>query len=259
MKNFFRFTGLIVLTITNFWFLSCSKDSDEEPLTVTPSSVSMHYEDTQQLKAEGATKWLSSDEFVAKVNSSGLITANHVGTTEIVASDGNRTANCKVTVTPEYYLYDDPILEWGVSMANIESAEKHKKVGSSSSTMLSYDYSFDSNACAMGYTFENGKLKNVLAMFSYSLYLRAGYYLLERYQPITAGDDYDYILVDALKAEKCKTVVYFTTYKSGTTTYVTILYSDYSSFNNSSTRSVTDYNPEIYKMQKILANTIEQK
>lgn len=259
MKKASSFTGFIMLTIASFWLQSCSKDDSEEPLIVTPASISMHYEDTQQLSAEGATSWLSNDEFVAKVNSSGLITANHVGTTEIIVSNGKKNATCSVTVTPEYYLYDDPILNWGASKAEIESAEKHKKVSSSNSDMLTFDYSFGSNACVMGYSFENGKLKNIMAMFDYSLYLRAGYYLLERYQPIAAGNDYDYVLIDALKKEKCKTIVYFAAYKSGKTTYTTIMYSDYSSIKSASTRSVAEYNPEMNKMQETLVGTYKQK
>ncbi|SEF97184.1 Ig-like domain (group 2) [Xylanibacter ruminicola] len=258
MKKTFRFTGFILISIVSCSFLSCSSDSDENPLIVTPASISMHYEDTQQLQAEGATSWLSSDEFVAKVSSTGLVTANHVGKTEIIVSNGKKNTTCEVTVTPEYNLYDDPILQWGASMSTIQSLETHKKLSSSSSDVISYDYSFGNNPCAMGYSFENGKLKAVMAMLDYSLYLKTGYYLLERYQPAAETDDYDFLFVDALSKDKCKTAVYFTTQKSGRNTYTVIMYMDFSKL-SSSTRSVIGYNSEMMKMLQEVARILENQ
>lgn len=258
MKKNLSLIGLILMSSLLISFTSCSGDS-EEPLVVTPKSLSMHFEDTQQLNADGATSWISNDEFVAKVNSSGLVTGNHVGKTEIVVSDGNRTTTCDVTITPEYYLYDDPILEWGTSKSIIESSEKHEKATSSSADVLTYNYSFGTNACAMGYSFENGKLKSVMAMMAYSLYLKTGYYLLERYQPIASGNDYDYLLVDALKPEKCKNAIYFRSYTSGKNTYTTVMYMDYSSLSSSKTRSSQVYNEEFEKMQEELVNILKNK
>lgn len=236
-----------------FAVCSCSGD-DESPLVVTPASVSMHYDETQQLSAEGATSWLTNDEFVAKVDSKGLVTARHIGNTQIVVSDGKRTATCEVTVTPEYSLYDDPILDWGASKSSIQSKEKHEKGTSSDSNILVYNYTFGNNVCVMGYTFENGKLKSVTAMMDNSLYLRTGYYLIERFQPVAATKDYDYVFVDAMETNKVKTIVYFALYKSGSKTYTTVIYGDYAAY-SSKTRSAND--EDVQKQMSEMVSSLE--
>ena len=96
-----------------------------------------------------------------------------------------------------------------------------------------------------------------MALFSYSLYVKAALYLIERFQPIAAGNDYDYVLVDALKEDRCKTVVYYTSYKSGKNTYTSIMYMDYSALNKAKSRSAAEYNPNNDEMTKELVKMIE--
>lgn len=102
--------GMVCCAIT-----ACSSDDDEgSGIVVSPSSISLHYEETQQLKADGATSWLSEDEFVASVDQSGLVKGGHVGTTKIIATNGSKKSACEVTITPKYYLFDEPLLRWGL-------------------------------------------------------------------------------------------------------------------------------------------------
>ena len=58
------------------FFVSCSKDDDETDtqVVISPSSISLYYEDTKQLTANNATKWDAEDEFVAEVDNNGLVT-----------------------------------------------------------------------------------------------------------------------------------------------------------------------------------------
>lgn len=256
MKRYSYFSSFIIVTVAGYCLSSCSSSKEEDPLVVSPASISMHYEDTKQLKADGATSWYSNDEFVAKVNSSGLVTGNHVGETEIVVSDGSRSAICKVTITPEYYLYDDPILQWGTSMSSIKSLETHKRANSTSDNVLVYDYSFGSKSCLMGYTFKNGALQGVMAMLNVSMYADVAYYLLERFQPVAAGDNYDYVLIDAMEKDKCKTIVYLSTQKIDNSIVLTVLYADPSIV--SSTRTIKEYGPEIEVMQKEMIRFFER-
>ena len=47
---------------------SCGDDKEDDSpttLSVTPGSISLYYEDTQQLSAAGATSWSSENEFIA--------------------------------------------------------------------------------------------------------------------------------------------------------------------------------------------------
>ena len=240
MKKTFRLVGLMLLAVVSYGLTACgSNDDDDAGISVTPSNVSMYYEDTKQLKAEGATSWLSNDEFVAKVAQNGLLTGMHVGTTTIVASNGKSKGTCEVTITPKYSLFDMPLLNWGASKSSIESAEKHSKMDTSSDEFVLYDYSSGSTACLLMYSFENNRLKSAMALLNRSMYANAGFYLLERFQPIGLGDDDDAYFMDAMSRDKAKTVCMLDYYKLSGTTYTSILFADISvlSSSSSSTRS----------------------
>ena len=110
----------------------------------------------------------------------------------------------------------------------------------------------------MGYIFENGKLNSVLAMMDNSLFLRAGYYLIERFQPAAIGDNNDYYFIDAMEIAKCKTVVYFTTYKSGKETLTTIMYKDASQLNAASSRSMLKSDKESTNIQEEMIKILKR-
>ena len=143
-------------------FISCSKDDDgetEQKVTITPTSITIHHDDTRQLSATNAKNWSSDDDFVAEVDGNGVVTGGHIGTTIITAQNGTSHASCKVTITPKYNLYDTPILDWGATMSSIQSKETHTHSSSSSNTtMLSYDYSKNGSSYALFYFFEGGKI-----------------------------------------------------------------------------------------------------
>lgn len=240
MKKVSLWSILMLVVLTLPLLAACGGDGDDDPgLTVTPSSISMHYEDTQQLSAQGATSYKSNDEFVAKVDQAGLVTGGHVGTTQIIASNGKKTGICEVTITPEYDLYDTPILDWGVSASTISSKETHK-LESSTDDYLIFNYQKGNTACAMSYAFENGKLKSVIAILNYSSYVSAGYYLLERYQPI-GEDEGIFVFLDALTKDKAKTAVAFSTATISGSKVTRIIYMPATS-TSSSMRSVQSNN-----------------
>ena len=222
MKKTFRFLGLMLISVMSYGLTSCGSDDDDAGISITPSSVSMHYEDTKQLSAQGATSWSSNDDFVAKVDQTGLVTGGHVGTTQITASNGKKTAICEVTITPEYNLYDTPILEWGASENSIKSKETHEFL-SSSGDYLYYDYTKGKSSCFLAYNFENGKLKGILVVLDYSYYADAGYYLLERYQPVGESEGM-YLFIDALTQSKATTAIGFETSTMSGSKVVSIIY-----------------------------------
>lgn len=191
--------------------VSCSKDDNETDtqVTITPTSISLYYEDTQQLSATNATSWNTEDEFVAEVNKNGLVTGGHVGTTKIVASNGKSSAICEVTIKPKYNLYDTPILDWNASTSSIKSQETHTFSSSSSSTILAYDYTkSSSNPCIVMYEFENNKLYSVSVFIDYQFHGYATNYLLERYQPVYSDKtSYTAIFADAYDKSKWRTCV----------------------------------------------------
>lgn len=233
MKKTFRLVGLMFLAVVSFGLNACGSDSDDEGISVTPSSVSMYHKDTKQLTAEGATSWLSNDEFVAKVDQDGLVTGMHVGTTTIVATNGKSKATCEVTINPKYILFDTPLLNWGASKSSIESSEKHSKIDLSSDDFVVYDYTSGSTGCLLMYGFENNRLKSAMALLNRSMYVDAGYYLLERYQAVGMGDEYDAYFMDAMSRDKAKTVCMLDYYKLSGTTYTAILFADISILSSS--------------------------
>ena len=257
-KNYLYLMGIALVTMFGVSFISCGNDDEEDSaIVVTPASVSMHYEDTKQLKADGATNWSTSNDFVATVDSKGLVTGGHVGKAEIIASNGSSSGVCEIEITPEYSLYDDPYLNWGASLSTVKNAI-NKELVSSDEKSLIYKYYIGNDVCAVDYVFENNKLQSVLFLFSYTYYLRAGYYLLERFQPVYEGNGY-FGFADALTTEKAKTYVLYGQYKSGNTTLTSIFYSSSSAISSSrDTRSAMEKSSKMEEYQSKLAKYLEQ-
>ena len=239
MKKTFRLVGLMLMAVTSFGFMSCGGDDDEPVISVSPTSVVMHYDESQQLKAEGtiATSWTVNDDYIASVDQTGLVKGRHIGSTQVKVSDGKTSAYCDVTISPKYTLVDDPIMNWNVSKSTIESSERHKFL-SESGDYLMYDYSVGSRACIMMYGFKNNMLKSAMAVLNSSLFVTAGYYLLERYQPIYIGDENEFMYMDAMTDAKAKTLVLLSFQKLDGSTVTSILYADKNSL--SSTRGIKD-------------------
>lgn len=206
--------------------LSCSKNSDEEiTLSIAPSNVTLHSDETFQMSGTNVAQWKSKDYFVAEVNEKGFITGRHVGTTQIVASNGKESAICEVTIVPRYDLFDTPILEWGASKSTIQSKENHQQMTSSStSTMLAYDYSKNNKSCALFYYFSNGKLSRIDAYMDLLQYVNVGSHLTERYAPLNVEDDL-VMFADGYTKGEMTTVVGLQTQKiSGTElTYISYI------------------------------------
>lgn len=71
--------------------VACNESSKD--LQISPSSVNLYYEETQQVKVlseSGSFDWSTANDFHATVNSNGVITAGHVGSTVITASQGKK-------------------------------------------------------------------------------------------------------------------------------------------------------------------------
>ncbi|MBO7098871.1 MAG: Ig-like domain-containing protein [Bacteroidaceae bacterium] len=226
MKKY-NVVSLYFIAVVAMCFFSCSKENETDTqVIITPTSISMYYKDTKQLSATNATSWRTEDDFVAKVDMKGLVTAGHVGTTNIIASNNKNSATCEITVKPKYNLYDTPILDWGASISKIKSQETHKTASTSTSSMLGCDYSKNSsNPCLVTYQFENDKLKVVFVYLNLQSYGDASNYLLERYEPIyTEQTDYTVIFSDANSKEKWKTCVELQTTTVSGTKLTSIMY-----------------------------------
>ena len=107
--NFLKIISvLILLLIVN---IGCKKDQNVTNVTLDKNNITLDIEETATLKAtvypedaaNKAVNWTSSNSAVADVVN-GIVTAKEVGETTItvITEDGNFTAECIVTVTPEW-------------------------------------------------------------------------------------------------------------------------------------------------------------
>ncbi|MDE6803125.1 MAG: Ig-like domain-containing protein [Muribaculaceae bacterium] len=103
-------------------FTSCG-DDDETSITLNTSSASVNYDNTVELKAsEKNPVWSSSNEFIATVDSKGVVKGNHVGEAIITASKDGASASCKITVTETNHEYELPLMTWNASYTAVKNA-----------------------------------------------------------------------------------------------------------------------------------------
>lgn len=186
MKKIF----LLVFTILSL--VACNESS--KSLQLSPSSVNMYYEETQQVKVlseSGSFEWTTANNFHATVSSSGKIKAGHVGSTVITATQGKKEGICSVTVKPKYYLYDTPYFGWGETMTQVKN-----KLGTPTQTQantLVYVLSETNGIIAM-YMFTDGKLTSIGITLNVNNATTLANYLVERYQLFSIDNDVYYFM-----------------------------------------------------------------
>jgi hypothetical protein len=204
---------------------SCNTEFDS--LQLSHSSLSMNYEDQQPLQVineSGNIEWSTENDFHATVNQNGMVTAGHVGSTNIVAQKGKQKGKCSVTVKPKYALYDTPYMNWGATMTQVKvdlgtpDQEQAKA--------LVYKMNSAGDILAI-YSFTDGKLTSsgVLLHIKYGTTL--GNYLVERYQPIGYEND-KYYFINAMNLDQASLgIMLMSTTVSGSSAY-SVVYAPYS-------------------------------
>ena len=125
-------------------FVSCKK---EDYIAFRDLSVAMHYDEQKQLALIFSSEELrslnytyqSSDEYIASVSDSGLVSGVSIGKVVVTAtsSDGKHKTSCKVVVEPKSKLYKDPFMGWGATKATVKKAET-RRIKSESPTEILY-------------------------------------------------------------------------------------------------------------------------
>lgn len=157
--------------------ISCGDDEEDDSIQITSSkNLSMNSGETSQIQCtQKSVTYESEDDFVATVSASGEIKASHVGSTDIKI---NGSKMIKVAVVPKYKNFDEPILDFGISMSKLKSFEKNKPIKENDEG-LSYDGTGDETGRI--YLFKNGKL-STSAMVVRPIYSSIlADFLLERY------------------------------------------------------------------------------
>ena len=240
MKKTFRFVGLMMMAVLSYGMTACGGDDgdDNGGIDTSPISLSSGKDKTIQ----GADTITSSNKFVAYANKN-VVHGWHVGEATLVV---NGKSSISISVLPNYHLYNDPICEWGCSMDYVKKNQKQGTLNSKSNdTVLAYDNA--GGATLLAYTFENGKLKGVVAMVSTNHTSTLGDYLAERYLmiPLYEGENTYFAGMDGLEKESAKTFVYMDLYNTSTWSIV------YGSTASLSTRSNVK-NEEVTTIKEML-------
>ena len=234
MKKIF---SVMLLAASVVCLTACSGD-EEEVRPKIPSSRNMKVGETFKLGYE--TQWESSNEHVATVNSAGVVTAERQGTAKIYS--GQENLSCMVSVVPSYTLYNEPIMQWGISKNSIKS-QKGTPV-QVTSTVLGYETGNTIAPLEM-YMFENDRLSSAAVIVKLAYAEEMVEHLVQRYVPVKLDlEDYNVYLVDPAPSGERKVYVLVQAYNKS---YCLVLYMNVS---DSTTRSDSDRTELLERMMK---------
>jgi hypothetical protein len=142
--SFFALFGLIVL------LTSCKKN--DANLKLETRYLLLNISDTAQVKASGPQKieYYSSNDYVASVSETGLVTARKVGECRIVVTSGDEILgfNCIVQSSNFYIYYSQPKLFFGSSREEVKNQIGHVMFETSNAIVFyecaDFVYLFDS-------------------------------------------------------------------------------------------------------------------
>ena len=217
---------LSVFAFTVSLLPSCTLKSEYAEDMELPASVSLSVGETYDFGAESSS-WSSNNDFIASISKDGIVTAKHTGECKIKYSNFFQTLICKVTVSPNVTLYDEPILQWGMSKSKLISIEgtDYKVSGNTLGYMIN-----SSTIPLKVYAFENEKLYSSVVVVKISSSERLADHLIDRYQPIVVEGTSN-LFIDAYSQEEATTVVYMKLY---TTEYWAVMYMDIDYFDSMS-------------------------
>ena len=173
---------LLMFAIMAMVLSGCSSDDDENNSIVLDSKEVVIYSgDKYQIEAKSdkSISYQSEDEYHARVSTSGLISANKVGETNILLNNGYDSKTVKVIVKGKINLYPEPYLKWNVSKN--ELIKLLGKPDKESLDAITYN-NYSSTAPSVIYMFnENNTLKGVGVLVRASYSSQLGTFLAERY------------------------------------------------------------------------------
>ena len=149
-----KISPIFILLVAMFT-ASCASDSP----SLNTNYLYMEFEDDARLRIddlefEDVVRWRSSNEFVASVDRSGVVRANHVGDAYISAFIGNEELVCQVVVEPIVDIFQEPILAFGESKRYIYNEEWRELIEET----RDYLWFEDSDVDFYKYMFEFNKL-----------------------------------------------------------------------------------------------------
>ena len=199
-------TSLAALVMAAVVFASCSKEEEKSPeIILEKDSAILTSGDEFLINATSDydLTFKSEDEFHAKVDEKGLVTATYVGETNIVVSNTEKSKKVKITVRPEYNICEDLCQYLGKTKSQILS--KFCDPYTSTEKYIRYkDYT--SYVSLLVFTIENDVVTGVSIAVS-TLYMSSLIsYLKERYVLVSMKDDI-YMYYDNTDESKITTAI----------------------------------------------------
>lgn len=189
---------LFVLFLASTITLSCSKDGTEPSATLNQSEVNLNYDGEFQFVVSKGNESVdfstltasSSNEFVGRINNSGMFEANKVGETTIKIMGDGISLEATVTVTPYHELFDEPIIDFTANKTTIRDSENRKFVQEVDEFLIFEGENSRINNVV--YLFgANGRLRSAMSLYptTSSLVENIAVFYLERYDYLGQEDD----------------------------------------------------------------------
>ena len=191
MKRLFTKTAVIVAAL-----VAAAGCRGEDPLTVAPESLTLHYGEKEMITTNaGRPVFSSEDDYHAAVDAAGLVTAGKVGSTVIRVSAENGNAEVPVTVEPEYSLYPDIDRLIGATMDEVSSVfgPGHNSAPSSGDGTM-WGYTNWNRYASVAFLFEGGRVTYALVVVPTTYTQSLASHLRERYTVAGMLDDYFFLL-----------------------------------------------------------------
>ena len=170
---------------------SCKKEEiKKDEIKLSSSSVTLRHGQKYQIEATSLStiSYTSTDDFYATVSSTGLVTANHIGSTPIILKNEEDETEFIVSIVPLYYTYDEPKIKIGDSKESVLGVLGNPDNDSGDS----FAYIDFSNNCGLMILFDNNKVSSYAVMVPTKYMSELTDFLIERYSVIgiSGGDAY---------------------------------------------------------------------
>ncbi len=191
---------LFILSLAALSLVCCSKDDGgDSSLVVTPDTIALYVDGTKQITTSaGDATFKVADEFYASVSEDGIVTANKVGSTEVIVSSKSGTATVPVHVLNQYSLYPDLDGLIGKTYSDvIKVMGSNYTESTASSGNITYSYTAPTSY-TVGIVFQfapsTGLCETVGVVVSTAYTSMLSKYLIERYTVAGMQNDYYFFL-----------------------------------------------------------------
>lgn len=172
-------------------------EKEEKTLEVNPSSIIVYSEGTQQLTTNvDDASFITKDDYYATVSTTGLVTGERVGSTEIIVKSSIGSYEVPIKILNKYSLYPDVdrLIGKNISdMVNLFGSDY--KTSTTSSGAMMYGYANPTRYVELiAFTMNGSTIKSVGVVVPTSYTSMLTKYLLERYMVAGMQNDMYFFL-----------------------------------------------------------------